>query len=170
MRNKEELWRGSLGHPPLRKILYRIGILAIPIFVGCWLLSTWILANRVPRRPKGVGQNAVFLWAPAVGFPGGLPRRGWWLACREAAGRDHCNLSDINGRTEYEGEFIRYGDRGAESDGELQIDASESADNKVSVGNILVPVVYLKNGKILVPASAYDQAARLMTKPESQTR
>ena len=38
---------------------------------------------------------------------------------------------------------------------ELQIDASESVDNKVWVGNILVPVVYLKNGKILVPAQRY---------------
>ena len=60
----------------LRKILYRIGILAVPIFVVSWILSTWLLANKVPRRPKGVGQTAVFLWAPAVGFPGGLPREG----------------------------------------------------------------------------------------------
>lgn len=152
-----------------KRILYVLGMLAIPILAAAWLLSTWLLANKVPSRPRGVDRNAVFIWAPAVGFPGGLPRRGWWLACWEGAGRDYCKLSDINGRTEYEGEFIRYGDRGTVSNGELEIDALESAEKKIWVGNIPFPLIHLKNGEILVPASEYDQAARSLkeSKPRS---
>jgi len=150
-----------------RRILYVLGMLAIPILTAAWLLSTWLLANKVPSRPKGVDHTAVFIWAPAVGFLGGLPRRGWWLACWEVAGHDYCKLSDINGRTEYEGEFIRYGDRGTVSNGELQIDPLESAEKKIWVGNIPFPLIYLKNGEILVPASEYDQAARSLKESKS---
>lgn len=155
---------------PLKKILYATGVFAIPILLVVWLLSVWLLANRVPSRPKGVAQNAVFIWAPAVGFPGGLPRRGWWLGCREDAGHDRCRLSDIDGRTEYEGEFIRFGDRGAATCNELQLDSSKSGEEKVWVGDVPVPLAYLKNGEVLIPASAYDEGARLLGGSKSQPK
>jgi hypothetical protein len=138
---------------PIKKTAYTAGVLAIPILVSAWLVATWLLANRVPSRPKGVGQNAVFVWSPAVGFPRGLPRRGSWLDCREKAGRDRCKLSDMSGRTEYESEFVRSGDRGAIIGNELQIDSSKSAQEKVWVGNVLIPLACLKNGEVLIPAS-----------------
>lgn len=146
----------------VKKVSYAIGVLAIPILLVAWLVSAWLLANKVPSRPKGVRTDAVFLWAPAAGFPGGLPRRGWWLSCWEGVGRDVCKLSDISGGTEYEGEFIRYSDRGTVSNRELQIDPKRTAENKVWVGGALVPLVYLHDGAILVPASAYDEAAHLL--------
>jgi hypothetical protein len=156
-----------------RKVLYRIGIfvilviLAIPTFIAGWLLTTWLLANKVPRRPKGVAQNAVFLWAPAVGFPGGLPRRGWWLACWDGNGDDYCKLTDIDGRSLYEGDYILYGNRGTVNGGELQIDPSQTAEKKVWIGDTPVPLIYLRNGKILVPAVAYDDATRLLIESNS---
>lgn len=154
----------------IKKAFYVAGVLAIPILLVGWLIALELFSNKVPGRPRRVARSAVFLWAPAVGFPGGLPRRGEWLACWEDAGRDHCKLSDIDGRPEYEGEFIRYGDRGAVEDKELQIDASKSAESRVWVGNVPVPLAFLNNGKVLIPASAYDQGVRLLTKSESQVK
>lgn len=151
----------------IKKAFYIVALLAIPILLIVWLVALEFLANRVPGRPREVARDAVFLWAPAVGFPGGLPRRGWWLACWEEAGRDLCKLSDIDGQTMYEGEFIRYGDRGSVTGKELQIDASKSMEEKVWVGHELVPLAFLKNGEVLIPASAYDEGVRLLAESKS---
>lgn len=153
-----------------KRVLYTVGILAIPVLLAAWLASTWLLATRIPSRPKLIDRSAVFLWAPAVGFPGGLPRRGWWLNCWEEAGRDRCKLSDISGRTEYEGEFVTYRGRRSVAEDELRIDAAGTADQKVWVGNILVPLVHLDNGQVLIPTAAYDQAVRLLNQSNSQSK
>jgi len=157
-----------MGQFPAKKFFYAAGLLAIPTLLVAWLVATYLLANRIPSRPNGVARDAVFLWAPAVGFPGGLPRRGWWLACWENAGHDRCRLSDIDGGTKYEGEFIRYGDRRSVAARELQLDSSKTtAEKSVWISNAWVALVYLKDGEILIPASAYDDGARLLTGSET---
>jgi hypothetical protein len=117
-------------------------------------------ANTVPSRPKGVPTNAVFLWGPNVGFPG--PRRGSWLACSEAAGHNRCTLSGIEGDIEYEGEFVPYGRKGSIPASQLKIDQTKTRENGVWVGETLVPLVYLKDGEVLIPASKYAEGALLL--------
>lgn len=136
-----------------------VAILAL-LILG--LVGAYRLANTIPSRPKGVASNAVFLWAPAVGFPGGLPRRGWWLSCWANAGHDRCRLSDVHGNTEYEGEFVLYGDKGSAPTDQLNIEPEKTSDNKVWVGSALVPLVFLHNGKVLIPAAKYEEGARLL--------
>ena len=127
--------------------------------LACLFFAFW-WAGRVPSRPKGIAANAVFLWAPHVGLP--APRRGWWLSCSENDGHNRCKLTDIDGNTEYEGEFVPYDDKGPVPEGELNIETEKTRDNKVWIGSALVPLVFLENGRVLLPASQYQESRRLL--------
>ena len=101
----QDLWRNR-ATPPMRltsrvshcllqapgsqKATIAVAALFALLVIGFWLTDR--LAKTVPGRPKDVPADAVFLWAPAVGFPGVLPRRGSWLACVEDQGQDRCSL------------------------------------------------------------------------------
>jgi hypothetical protein len=135
------------------------GVLIISVVGAYW----W--TNTVPSRPKGVASNAVFLWAPYVGAPG--PRRGWWLGCSEQTGHTRCTLSGVDGNTEYEGEFVPYDHNAAISADQLRIDANKTRENKVWIGEVLVPLVYLDNGEVLVPTSKYQECKRLLDQLKS---
>ena len=132
---------------------------AVIALIGVIIGGFW-WARRAPSRPAGVAANAVFIWAPHLGLP--APRRGWWLVCWESFARNRCKLSDIDGNTEYEGEFIPYGSRGPLPADQLKIDTDETRKHKVWVGDALVPLVYLKNGRILIPASKYEEGTHLL--------
>ncbi len=131
-----------------------VGLLIVGVVVAYW----W--AGQIPSRPRGVAANAVFLWAPHVGFPG--HRRGWWLACWEDAAHNRCKLSGIDGDLKYEGEFIPYGQKGPVPADQLKIDPEKTTEHHVWVGQASVPLVYLDNGKVLIPASKYEEGARLL--------
>jgi hypothetical protein len=45
---------------------------------------------------------------------------------------------------------------------ELNIDSEKTTDHKVWVGNTLVPLVYLRNGDILIPLESYDAGLRAL--------
>lgn len=122
-------------------------------------------AGTIPRRPKAVAANATFLWAPHVGLPG--PRRGAWLSCSEDAGHNRCHLYDIDGQIEYEGEFALYGDKGSIPSDQLKIDAEKTGDKNVWIGTELVPLVFLQNGKVLIPATKYEEGVRLLQRIKS---
>jgi len=131
-----------------------MGVLVAAVPILYW----W--ANTVPRRPKGVSKNAVFLWAPYVGLP--APRRGSWLNCWEENRHDLCRLSEIDGTTHYEGEFVPYGRASRVTPDQLRIDPVKTVENKVWVGDVLVPLVYLENGEVVIPASSYEESKRIL--------
>jgi hypothetical protein len=134
------------------------GIFLLVLVAGFFGAFWW--STTIPRRPTNVAPNAVFLWAPHVGLP--APRRGWWLSCRYEAGHDYCRLSDLHGDTEYDGEFITYRTKTAVPEIQLIIDPEKSTDHKVWVGDTLVPLVYLKNGSILMPEKNYLAGVRIL--------
>lgn len=102
MREKATVARCYSGMTRIEKAVYAFaGVLAL-LIAGVFAAYWW--ANTVPGRPKAIAERAVFLWAPYVGFP--APRRGWWISCSEDAGHNRCTLTDVDGRTEYEGEFV----------------------------------------------------------------
>jgi len=150
----------------VRKVGIALGAIMFALVAGV-LLSYW-WANTVPRRPKQVSDRAVFLWAPYAGVPG--PRRGWWLACWEQSETDYCRLSGIDGAITYEGQFVQYGHTGPLPADQLIIDPIKTRENKVWVGNALVPLVYLENGEVLIPASSYEDGKRLLdrVRPSAQ--
>jgi len=148
---------------PAEKIMLAIGVVGAVLILGFFVASYWY--TRVPSRPKGVSSDAVFLSAPAVGLP--TPRRGSWLSCSEQDHHNHCTLSNIEGRTEYQGEFVRFGDRGTVPAAQLRIDADKSRQDAVWVDSALVPIVYLKDGEILIPAGKYEDGARLVNRSKA---
>ena len=104
----------------------------------------------VPRRPRGIPKGAVFLWAPPVGLP--APRRGDWVHCWQQPnwGQDRCRLSTIDGTALFEDDYIPDQGGAPVPRGELQIDPVGT--DFLWVGDTQVPVVHLKNGKLLIPA------------------
>ena len=128
-------------------------------------VTVYWLARTTPSRPNSVTRDAVFLWAPSVGFPGGLPRRGDWLSCRVAVGgSDLCRFSTIDGATEYEGDFTPYGNDKPLPAEALQIDPEKSVRYHVWIRGQLVPLIYLRGGEILIPAEEYVKGAELVKK------
>jgi hypothetical protein len=125
-----------------------------------WVLGAYWWSNTAPGRPKGAPSNSVFLSAPHVGLP--APRRGWWLACTNQAQHNRCEISDIDGNLEYEGEFIPYERKEAIPADQLTIDTVKTGEHKVWVGKALVPLVYLRNGEVLIPANKYEEGAQLL--------
>lgn len=140
------------------KAVYTVAALIALMIAG--LVGAYWWSSTVPSKPKEVAADAVFLWAPHVGSPG--PRRGWWLSCWERAGHNGCKLSDVDGNTEYEGEFVPYRDKGTLPADQLKIDPEKTMDDKVWIGSALVPLVVLQNGKVLIPASKYEEGVRLI--------
>ena len=142
-------------------------VLFVVVAIGIWGAYRW--SNTVPRRPKGVRNDAVFLWAPYVGLP--APRRGWWIACWEASpGHPFCRLSDIDGATEYEGEFSPYRSMTGVPLNRLKIDPTKTRDHRIWVGDALVPLVFLENGEILIPTANYEKGKRLLDREAEATR
>lgn len=126
-----------------------VGLAALLLIFTVLALFQW--ARTIPPRPSDVAPNAVFLWAPNVGLP--AAKRGQWLFCWENNGRNRCRLSSIGGATEYEGEFVVQSGGGPVPADQLMIDPEKTREHKVWVGSTLVPVVVLRNGKALTPAS-----------------
>jgi len=142
----------------LEKVIYLIAGLILFMVVAFAGAYWW--TSRVPSRPAEVRADAVFLWAPAVGLP--APRRGSSLSCGEESHHILCQLNNIDGAFEYKGEFIEYREKRLIPPSELKIDAEKTRDNKVWVGDALVPLVYLQSGQVLVPVTKYDESVRLL--------
>jgi hypothetical protein len=140
------------------KMSTALGIVLLLVVAGFFGAHWW--SSTRPNRPRGVAPNAAFLWAPHVGLP--APRRGWWISCRYETNRDYCRLSDIHGRTQYDAELITYRTKATVPGNELNIDSEKTTDHKVWVGNTLVPLVYLRNGDILIPLESYDAGLRAL--------
>src|SRR5438132_9781907 len=91
------------GIVQLAKIATAGFIFAVAVIAGAFWWS-----NTPPIRTKGLSPNAVWIWAPAVGLP--APKRGIWLSCwvERPAGKYQCKTIDKEGRTLYEGVFLRF--------------------------------------------------------------
>lgn len=72
-------------------------------------------------------------------------------------------MTSLKGETEYEGTFAEYPTKHAIPSGQLKIDPERSRDHKVWIDGALVPIVYLRNGSVLVPTEAYEQAVQTLS-------
>jgi hypothetical protein len=139
------LWVGGIL---LALVLYDLGL-------GWW-------GSIPPKRPKNVSPNAVFIFAPALGWIWPLPKRGDWLTCW--FDRDHnvdrCRMSDTDGSLEYEGVFSPSGGSGAMPDGDLQIDVkgTDTRMQWVYFREQIMPIIHLRNGTILIAVEASEAA------------
>lgn len=152
------------GRTKTAVVLGAVGVVLVLGIIGAYWRS-----NTVPSKPKGISADAVFLWAPYVGVPG--PRRGWWLYCQQKLnGRIWCTVSEIDGATKYEGEFIPY-QKGVIAASDVQkIDPIKSRELGVWIDHKNVPLVFLENGEILIPASKYDEGRRLLDSEKAPSK
>jgi hypothetical protein len=144
----------------LRTILVVTVVLAAAGVVGAFW---W--ANTPPDRPHGVSGNAVFLWAGHVGLP--APKHGTWIECWVDAeiGVNKCKLTEMEGTPEYEGVFLANAGTTVipQSDLKIEIEPTSNSDNWVRFDRLRgAPLIFLKNGSVLIPKDAYSQGlARL---------
>jgi len=137
-------------------------VVCVPvILIELYFVALW-WNNRVPRRPKGVPDDAVFLdWGiPKVPTSKG----GDWLNCwpEPEVGRDRCRLTHADGTVRYEGDFIPYPAGGSVPADQLRIEPVRTQENSLWVGFAFVPVIQLTNGKILIPTDYYEEAVKLL--------
>lgn len=145
-------------------------ILFARIFVAAFVLVALVIvgaywwSNVPPSRPKGLSTSAQWLWGPPTGLPG--PKRGIWISCwiDNQDGKSQCKTSDKDGRTLYQGVFRPYNDGRTIPHDELAIDLERTQSYRIGLGLFiqgeLVPLVYLKNGDILIPAAKYEEGKR----------
>ena len=140
------------------KLVYLIAAVLALLIAG--YVAAYFWTSRVPARPSDVRADAAFLWAPAVGIP--APRRGDWIACWQESTYIFCQLNDIDGKLEYKGEFVSYPQKRPIPPAPWRIDPEKTRDDKVWIGEALVPLVYLQSGEIFVPVSKYEESVSLL--------
>ncbi len=152
-------------------VLVVSAITVIPVLLIMAVIGGYWWSNFGPFRPTSVPRTAVFLRAPATGGPSGP--RGEWLACWESNGENFCRLSARDGTTSFEGVFVPYKRKGPVPADQLKVDASKTryADpDGFWINYILVPIVYLKNGDALIPASQYEKGVLLLNRKLTNVR
>jgi hypothetical protein len=157
-------WLGKAG------LVIVATVICVPvILIEFYFLASWWNA-RLPRRPKGVPDDAVFLDRGTQKLP--TPRRGDWLNCWQEPeeNRDRCRLTHENGTVIFEGDYIPF-DRGASvPDIQLRIEPVRTREDSLWVGFAWVPLVHLTNGNILIPTDYSEEAAKLLHDREKLER
>jgi len=149
-----------------KRIIWIIGI-AVLVLTALLRLNYW-WANIPPKRPASVPATAGYCGGLATTFPGS--KRGEWVNCwfDSEQNADRCRVTFVNGRLLYEGVYLPYQRQTPIPQGELLIDsmtmnrAQEQVEVDASSGESsepglqVVPLVYLRNGEVLIPAKAYE--------------
>lgn len=116
-------------------------------------------SNTPPRRPSDVSANGVFLWSGHLGLP--APRHGIWIECwsDSKVGADQCRLTEMDGTRSFEGAFLADTGRAAVPQSELEILSEQTSPSHlwVRVNGEPAPLVFLRNGKVLIPSDAYQE-------------
>lgn len=130
-----------------------MGVAVLAIVGSYW----W--SNVPPRHPKGVSAHAVFLWAGHLGLP--APKHGTWIQCWAdmAKGVNTCKLTEMDGTPGYEGIFLVDTGRNPVPESDLKIESEPTSDvtHWVHLDGLRgAPLVFLKNGTVLIPKDAYQ--------------
>ena len=141
-------------------VLKRISILAAIVVIGGFGL--WWVGRR-PNRPTSLPANAVYLESGVVPFKlRSTP--GTWVGCwyELADQADRCRLTDENGKIEYEDIFLPYDGRAPVPESALIFDSHLTGLQWTGSyeKRIRVPVIYLTNGRILLPRAIFEDAKR----------
>lgn len=140
-----------------------IAVVSVGTFIIAVVGAYW-WSNTPPKRPSDVSANAVFLWAGHLGLP--APKHGTWIACWTDTTEkvNKCRLTDMNGTVLYEGVFLVDAGENPVPQPDLKIEGEPTSQtNWVPLGGMLAaPLVFLKNGTVLIPKDAYrDGMAKL---------
>ncbi len=130
-------------------------------FVLYDLALTW-WATIPPTRPKNIPSGSVFATILSGGFILPLPKHGDWLYCWLDQERmvNRWQMTATEGKLEYEGEFTPSDESGQIAQADLVIDrkATGSRLQWVYFREEILPIIHLRNGKILIPVEASEMA------------
>jgi hypothetical protein len=93
------------------------------------------------------------------------------LACWESKGEDRCRLSALDGTTEYESVFVPYGRKAPLPADQLDIDTNKTTEQDAEaiwLNDWWVPLIYLKNGDVLIPEGQYDKGAAILSRKRAK--
>lgn len=153
MNGRRARWRRPEG---LDRVHIAATVLLVAL-IGGFIFASW-LSRQVPARPGSVAANAVFLWSDSGPLP--APRHGSWLSCAFKNGQDICTLSSMKGKVVYEGQYATYHGKRAVLQKDLAINSDESTRFGISIGYVVLPYIYLRDGQILCPVEKYDDCVR----------
>jgi len=130
------------------------------VVVGIWGAYWW--SNTPPRRPSNVSSSAVFLPAGHLGLP--APKHGTWIECWfvESPMVNRCRLTEMDGARLYEGEFVASDGKSAvqNEDLRIQVEPTSNVNHWIRIeGFLSAPLVFLKNGTVLIPKDVYAEGA-----------
>lgn len=126
--------------------------------IGGWLTFRWLFG--MPPRPNGLSPNYAFVWQD---FPS-TDNKGMWMACTRVGptGAD-CQILNQQGWLILDGSYKSYPPDHPLPEGQLPVDpgSTELADGLLLpyVSRANFPFIHLKDGTVLLPAAAYDEAA-----------
>ncbi|MGA9882647.1 MAG: hypothetical protein WBQ34_02890 [Candidatus Acidiferrales bacterium] len=149
-----------------KRVICIAGITIVVLAALLWLNYLW--ANVPPPRPANVPPTATYYGGLATTFP--YPKRGQWVNCWFDSERnaDLCRVTSFDGRLVYQGIYLSYPRQTPLPETDLLIDsktmnraqeqiAVEASGHESSEPGIQgVPLVYLRDGDVLMPAKAYE--------------
>ena len=138
----------------------------ISIFAGIlfiFLLLMW-WGSRIPKRPANISSRGVFLEVGVVPFK--LSTHGDWLECwnDEKANLDRCRYTDEKGTVYFEDFVLPYEGISPVPEKELIIDPvrTSSFHYGVTDKDLRFPLIFLRNGEILLPQSDYEWGKQIV--------
>jgi hypothetical protein len=143
--------------PQNRKANVRValGLVATIFIVVLFLMQR---GTRVPPRPANISSRGVFLEVGVVPFK--LSTHGDWLECwkDDAANMNRCRYTDEKGAVYFEDFVLPYEGVSPVPAGELVIDPVRTGSFHYGVTdkNLRFPLIFLRNGQILLPQSDYE--------------
>jgi hypothetical protein len=151
----------------------RYGLLVVALVIGFIVGGIAILywwSNVPPKRPANVSSRAVFLWAGHLGLP--ALKHGTWIECWtvSSAGNERCRLTSMDDHVEYEGAFLLNTGKAPVTESELNILSEQTSQHInlwVRVNGSLVPLVFLKSGRVLIPQEAYQEGLAKLAEYDS---
>lgn len=149
-------------------------VVGLVILVAVLLrLNEW-WGNVPPPRPADVSAAASYYGGLATPFP--YPKRGQWVECWFDSNQsyDVCRVTSFDGRVDFEGTYVPYPKQPPIPENRLFIDAElmNKAQQEVEVLSSpsdfqFVPLVYLRNGSVLIPARAYKDGQKRLEELEN---
>jgi hypothetical protein len=141
----------------LKILMFRVLGLGVVAFIIFSSLMWW--GSRFPKRPANISPRGVFLEVGSVPFK--LSTHGDWLECwkDEKANVDRCKYTDEKGVVYFEDFVLPYEGISPVPEEELVIDTGRTRGFHYGVTdkNIRFPLIFLRNGQILLPQSDYER-------------
>ena len=110
----------------------------------------WSSIPHEPKRPSAVPENAVWI---------AESKSGQWVLCqvKEYGDKAQCTIWDYSGIVAYSGAFKTYKDSTLTPNKRLDINTQRTGEPRIFIHNVFVPVIFLTDHKILIPAEAYSR-------------